>query len=110
MTRTGGAARLIWCFGPDQDLVACNSSSGSGALGLSVSAQMQFFHHIIVEFVVECIEVGLRSDSGGEGKTFSSSPVEWRRSGVWASGRLRIAIRATCTGVTTTRRALRMEK
>lgn len=33
MTRTGGAARLIWCFGPDQDLIACNSSSGSGALG-----------------------------------------------------------------------------
>lgn len=29
MTRTGGAARLIWCFGPDKDPIACNSSSGS---------------------------------------------------------------------------------
>lgn len=42
MTRTGGAARLIWCFGPDQDPIACNLSNGSAALrGRSVGVICQ---------------------------------------------------------------------
>lgn len=41
---------------------------------------------------------------------FSTSTVQRRRSGVWAPVRLRIAICATCRGVTTTKPALRMEK
>lgn len=59
MRRAGGAARLIWCFGPDKDPVACNSSSGSGALrGRSVGRYLSAgerspFHHGIVEVVVE---------------------------------------------------------
>lgn len=111
MTRTGGAAWLIWCFGPDQDLVACNSSSGSGALVLSVSTQMQFFSHIIVEVVVECIERGLRSESGRRGRDVFL--LSSRMEEVWGLGTGPPKNSHSCNlhrCVTTTRRALRMEK